>query len=527
MPLSLAPRAPLQDRIVDLERFDEDVARACIRSVLSGLKYIHERGVIHRDIKPENILLVGSKEITTAESMTQLKIVDMGEAHIFAAGETGTRGIRGSPMYIAPEALDEDHDYGLPVDMWSVGIVTFCLLCGAPPFVGADNDAVLEAVKGGDWGFENNDIWGAISPVAKRFIEQLMERDASKRLTVDQAMASRWLTAEDVGDEEAGELDNALSCGGGGGSGGGGLSLRVNSVSSTSKNLPALKGTQRRLQQFNAQRHFVAATQACLVASHLRALLVDRSEGAAAVATGAAGGVGGAGGGAVLDAVQARRVQRVFSIYDHNGDGLIDRAELGEMLRRLDPFSGHGAAGKLKDSDLDHLMNRIDSDESGGVSFVEFAHLVEDTGILDNQDEEDEGEKGGAGEDEEAEETRLRSLSRSELQQLCKAAGIRGNQKTVALVDGLLEVWRSSGGGGEEGKEGKEGNEGGGQLRGMFTAMAKRSGSPEHIPFMALKQLLSIAFPRTSTASPEELDALVARADTDGDGRISWDEVRL
>ena len=98
-PFSLAPRAPPQDRIVDLERFDEDVARACIRSVLSGLKYIHDRGVIHRDIKPENILLVGSKEITTTESMTQLKIVDMGEAHIFAAGETGTRGIRGSPMY--------------------------------------------------------------------------------------------------------------------------------------------------------------------------------------------------------------------------------------------------------------------------------------------------------------------------------------------------------------------------------------------------------------------------------------------
>ena len=302
--------------------------------------------------------------------------------------------------YIAPECLDEDHDYGLPVDMWSVGIVTFCLLCGAPPFVGADNDAVLEAVKGGDWGFENNDIWGAISPVAKRFIEQLMERDASKRLTVEMALRSRWLTAEDVGDEEAGDLDTALSsCGGGGGSGGGGSSLRVPSVTSSSKNLPALKGTQRRLQQFNAQRHFVAATQACLVASHLRALLVDRrSEGAAAaVVTGAAGGVGGGGGGAVLDAVQARRVQRVFSIYDHNGDGLIDRAELGDMLRRLDPFSGHGAAGKLKDSDLDHLMNRIDSDESGGVSFVEFARLVEDTGILDNDDGEDEGERGGGG----------------------------------------------------------------------------------------------------------------------------------
>ena len=77
------------------------------------------------DIKPENMLL------SSKESLT-IKLSDFGFAKIFEETMKMNTTV-GSPGYVAPEVLFDDN-YGSSVDMWSVGVITYTLLSGDPPF---------------------------------------------------------------------------------------------------------------------------------------------------------------------------------------------------------------------------------------------------------------------------------------------------------------------------------------------------------------------------------------------------------
>jgi calcium-dependent protein kinase len=90
---------------------------------------MHSNNIMHRDIKPENILMV-------SESMDNLNIMvtDFGFA-CFHNPLEGVSDVLGSPLYMAPEIIKEEN-YCEKVDIWSVGIVTYILLSGRPPFKG-------------------------------------------------------------------------------------------------------------------------------------------------------------------------------------------------------------------------------------------------------------------------------------------------------------------------------------------------------------------------------------------------------
>jgi serine/threonine protein kinase len=73
---------------------------------------------------------------------------------------------------MAPEVLDGSYDE--TCDMWSIGVITYCLLCGYPPF-NSDNDAKLfRKIKLCDFEF-HEDFWSDISEDAKRFIRSLID----------------------------------------------------------------------------------------------------------------------------------------------------------------------------------------------------------------------------------------------------------------------------------------------------------------------------------------------------------------
>jgi serine/threonine protein kinase len=103
-------------------RFSEDLASKYIRQMALALQYLHGKHVIHRDIKPENLLL-GLKG--------ELKIADFGwSVH---APNTRRMTLCGTLDYLPPEMVEgKEHDKY--VDLWSLGVLCYEFLVGAPPF---------------------------------------------------------------------------------------------------------------------------------------------------------------------------------------------------------------------------------------------------------------------------------------------------------------------------------------------------------------------------------------------------------
>jgi len=97
----------------------------------------------------------------------------------------------GTPGYVAPEVLAHDQ-YSSQVDLWSIGVIVYILLCGFPPFYG-DNDAqMFKKIKAGSYKFLSP-YWDPISSDAKDFVAKLLVVDPRKRMTAAEALNHRWL----------------------------------------------------------------------------------------------------------------------------------------------------------------------------------------------------------------------------------------------------------------------------------------------------------------------------------------------
>ena len=97
----------------------------------------------------------------------------------------------GTPYYISPEVLLGKYDKG--TDMWSIGVITYVLLTGEPPFFGRNAAELFRRIKTCDYDFKQP-IWKQISKDAKRFINCLIEPNLKLRLTVEQALSHPWIT---------------------------------------------------------------------------------------------------------------------------------------------------------------------------------------------------------------------------------------------------------------------------------------------------------------------------------------------
>ncbi|KAI2661911.1 Calcium/calmodulin-dependent protein kinase type 1B [Labeo rohita] len=123
----------LLDRILERGSYTEKDASRVIYQVLEAVKYLHQLGVVHRDLKPENLLY------ETPLEDSKIVISDFGLSKMEEEGALSTAC--GTPAYVAPELLQQK-TYGKEVDIWAIGVITFILLCGYPPFYD-DNDTQL------------------------------------------------------------------------------------------------------------------------------------------------------------------------------------------------------------------------------------------------------------------------------------------------------------------------------------------------------------------------------------------------
>jgi calcium/calmodulin-dependent protein kinase I len=187
MVIELLTGGELFDRIVAKGSYSEKEAATLLGCVTEAIAYLHNIGVVHRDLKPENLIYASSA------NDSQVKITDFGLAKFRAAEDkSGMHTACGTPGYVAPEVL-KNEAYGPAVDMWSLGVILYILLCGFPPFYHDSTAALYKQIKKGQYEFPDP-YWSEISNEAKDLVSKLLTVDPKKRITPAGVMAHPWCT---------------------------------------------------------------------------------------------------------------------------------------------------------------------------------------------------------------------------------------------------------------------------------------------------------------------------------------------
>jgi len=146
------------------------------------------------DLKPENLLYLNR----SADS--ELVLADFGIAKMLENPSEVLTSMAGSFGYAAPEVMLKQ-GHGKAVDMWSLGAITYTLLCGYSPFRAENLTDLIEECRGGRIIFHER-YWKDVSQDAKDFILTLLQPDPSKRVTSDEALKHMWLTGESASDRD-------------------------------------------------------------------------------------------------------------------------------------------------------------------------------------------------------------------------------------------------------------------------------------------------------------------------------------
>uniref|UniRef100_A0A8C2FPY2 Serine/threonine-protein kinase DCLK2 n=1 Tax=Cyprinus carpio TaxID=7962 RepID=A0A8C2FPY2_CYPCA len=199
--MELVKGGDLFDAITSSNKYTERDASGMLYNLASAIKYLHSLNIVHRDIKPENLLVYEHQD-----GSKSLKLGDFGLATV-VDGPLYT--ICGTPTYVAPEIVAET-GYGLKVDIWAAGVITYILLCGFPPFRGStdDQEALFDQIMMGQLDFPLP-YWDNVSDSAKALITCMLQVEVEQRYTALQVLDHPW-----VNDDRMCENQHQLSVAG-------------------------------------------------------------------------------------------------------------------------------------------------------------------------------------------------------------------------------------------------------------------------------------------------------------------------
>lgn len=215
--MELVRGGELFDRIVSRRRYDEAEAACTVLSLVTAVAYLHQRGVVHRDVKAENLMYVD------ASDTAQLKLIDFGlsyyappsstaqnddddeEEELVALNEFACRTLAGTPLYIAPEVISL-RPYGMPSDMWSVGVVAYMCVCGYAPFDSESDRQLFRKIKYMPLAM-SGEPWPRASAMCRSFIATLLEKEPHARMTAAEALDHPWLADLERNAEELSTRD--------------------------------------------------------------------------------------------------------------------------------------------------------------------------------------------------------------------------------------------------------------------------------------------------------------------------------
>ncbi|XP_045423142.1 serine/threonine-protein kinase DCLK1 isoform X1 [Eulemur rufifrons] len=192
--MELVKGGDLFDAITSTNKYTERDASGMLYNLASAIKYLHSLNIVHRDIKPENLLVYEHQD-----GSKSLKLGDFGLATI-VDGPLYT--VCGTPTYVAPEIIAET-GYGLKVDIWAAGVITYILLCGFPPFRGSgdDQEVLFDQILMGQVDFPSP-YWDNVSDSAKGLITMMLLVDVDQRFSAVQVLEHPWVNDDGLPENE-------------------------------------------------------------------------------------------------------------------------------------------------------------------------------------------------------------------------------------------------------------------------------------------------------------------------------------
>ncbi|XP_011505779.1 PREDICTED: SNF-related serine/threonine-protein kinase-like [Ceratosolen solmsi marchali] len=178
--LELGDGGDLYDYIMRHEDgLTEEVARIYFRQIVTAISYCHHLHVVHRDLKPENVVFF--------EKLSIVKLTDFGFSNHFCPGQKLETSC-GSLAYSAPEILLGDSYDAPAVDVWSLGVILYMLVCGHAPFQEANDSETLTMIMDCKYSMPKH-----ISDDCKSLIAKMLIKEPRKRASLEEIAKDKWL----------------------------------------------------------------------------------------------------------------------------------------------------------------------------------------------------------------------------------------------------------------------------------------------------------------------------------------------
>lgn len=188
----LIPNGDLLKLIDSKSTLCEPLALRIIQQILSAVKFLHSENVIHGDIKPENIMIdnynnccFSNKQKPELSDLLgfDIKLIDFGTSRMFSKAIFSN--LVGTSFYVAPEVILGG--YHKQVDLWSIGVVFYVMLCGQLPFFSENDEELFEKIKNEKPNYSYNEF-KEVSHDTMDLLMKLLEKDPIERISAKNAL---------------------------------------------------------------------------------------------------------------------------------------------------------------------------------------------------------------------------------------------------------------------------------------------------------------------------------------------------
>ncbi|KAL3668846.1 hypothetical protein V7S43_006138 [Phytophthora oleae] len=172
------------------QRLTEPRAKRIFVQLVEAVEALHGQNVIHRDLKLENILV---DEDSGHATIIDFGFSDLEEIEPQASDctkRTKKKNFCGTPAYMAPEVVASERYDGKPVDIWSLGVLLYVMLCGKFPFQGVSFHQLYQKLRSGA---QQLLIPSALSSEARTLLQSVLTLNPAKRPSASELLCCSWL----------------------------------------------------------------------------------------------------------------------------------------------------------------------------------------------------------------------------------------------------------------------------------------------------------------------------------------------